>query len=79
MENWAHIARNAKTHGDFAGRATADQDAYFEFFAGPEPGRVAARVARVCDFIKLARALRGVRDLRSRIFDIPTAKETSRT
>ena len=37
MANWANISRNAKTHGDFAGRSKAEQDAYFEFFAGSEP------------------------------------------
>lgn len=37
MADWANISRNAKTHGDFAGRRTPEQDAYFEFFAGSEP------------------------------------------
>ena len=37
MADWANITRNAKIHGDFAGRSTREQDAYFEFFAGSEP------------------------------------------
>lgn len=35
MANWQDITLNAKTHGDFAGRKEAEQDAYFAFFGGP--------------------------------------------
>lgn len=34
MADWADISRNAKKHGDFAGRTRSEQEAYFEFFAG---------------------------------------------
>lgn len=40
MANWANISRNAKAHGDFAGRSKEEQDVYFEFFAGPEPSKL---------------------------------------
>lgn len=45
MTDWTQITRNARTHGDFAGRSIAEQDAFFAFFAGPDrtgaarPGR----------------------------------------
>ena len=38
MADWANIYRTAKTHGDFLGRTQAEQDAYFAFFAGSQPG-----------------------------------------
>lgn len=36
MANWEKILHHAKTHGDFAGRSQAEQDAYFKFFAGAQ-------------------------------------------
>ena len=42
MTDWTEITRNARTSGDFAGRSTAEQDAYFATFAGDGP-RVADR------------------------------------
>lgn len=38
MTDWTEITRNARTSGDFAGRSTAEQDAYFAAFAGDGPG-----------------------------------------
>lgn len=64
MANWANISRNAKTHGDFAGRTTAEQDAYFEFFAGSEPSGDKAlfmNVGRVFAKVQNIRAARGLR------------------
>ncbi|MEO0485356.1 MAG: hypothetical protein AAF092_05540 [Pseudomonadota bacterium] len=34
MQDLTTITRNARTHGDFAGRTVQEQDAYFAFFAG---------------------------------------------
>ena len=64
MANWANIARNAKAHGDFAGRTQAEQDAYFEFFAGAEPVKGATIGTNVRTFFanaQFTRALRGLR------------------
>lgn len=64
MANWIDISRNAKTHGDFAGRSYAEQDAYFEFFAGSEPGdrdAIAARVRKIFARIQSVFAARGFR------------------
>ncbi len=33
MNNWAQISKNSRKHGDFAGRSSKEQDAYFEFFS----------------------------------------------
>ena len=37
MTDWTEITRNARTSGDFAGRSTAEQDAYFAAFADDGP------------------------------------------
>jgi len=42
MADWTDIYRNSKRHGDFAGRNEAEQDAYFEFFAGPQYSLITA-------------------------------------
>ncbi|MFK8035966.1 MAG: hypothetical protein AB8B94_17665 [Hyphomicrobiales bacterium] len=36
MADWTDITRNLKAHGHFAGRSETEQDAYFEFIAGPD-------------------------------------------
>ena len=64
MANWANISRNAKIHGDFAGRAQAEQDAYFEFFAGPEPSdreTIAPKILNVFTFVQKMHSARGLR------------------
>lgn len=64
MANWANISRNAKTHGDFAGRTTAEQDVYYEFFAGSEPNgdkAIFMNVGRVLAKVQSIRAARGLR------------------
>lgn len=33
MTNWESIQRNCRKHGDFAGRITTEQDAFYAFFA----------------------------------------------
>ena len=47
MTNWENILHHAKSHGDFAGRSQAEQDAYFEFFAGTETGKFDALASGV--------------------------------
>lgn len=36
MVDWTVISRNRKKHGHFAGRSEIEQNAYFDFFAGPD-------------------------------------------
>ncbi|MCR9055873.1 MAG: hypothetical protein NXI02_00925 [Rhodobacteraceae bacterium] len=55
MADWADISRSAKKHGDFAGRTKSEQDAYFEFFAGPESSRLPAVGLRL--FMVFARVI----------------------
>jgi len=42
MADWADISRNAKKHGDFAGRTISEQEAYFDFFVGSENSHLQA-------------------------------------
>ena len=50
MADWADISRNARSHGHFAGCSETEQDAYFEFFAGPDQSW-AERVRRTVSII----------------------------
>lgn len=36
MAEWMDILDNSKNHGHFAGQSERNQDAYFEFFEGPD-------------------------------------------
>mgnify|MGYP001801667960 FL=1 len=77
MANWANISRNAKTHGDFAGRSKAEQDAYFEFFAGSEPSTLKSifvSFRRVFDKVEGTRTAHG---LLGRIAGVASSKLTT--
>lgn len=77
MANWANISRNAKAHGDFAGRSKAEQDAYFEFFAGSEPSTLKVIFVffrRVFDKVEAPRTADG---LRWRIDGVASSKSTT--
>lgn len=77
MANWANIARNAKAHGDFAGRTQAEQDAYFEFFAGAEPVKGETIATKVRTFVAVARFMRALRGLRWSQFAVTSSHSTS--
>ncbi|KPA21643.1 hypothetical protein shim_23500 [Shimia sp. SK013] len=64
MANWVTISRNAKTHGHFAGRTTAEQDAYFEFFGGSDRSGLKViflTVGRVFTKVRNVYSARGLR------------------
>ena len=52
MADWTQIDENLRKHGHFAGRTVAEQDAYFEFFAGPDVGSLSRWVARLTKAIR---------------------------
>ncbi len=63
MSNWDNIERNVNKYGDFAGRTQAEQDAYYEFFAGTElSDRVAINAKKIWNIFArhLRRPLFGV-------------------
>lgn len=64
MPDWEDISRNAKSHGDFAGRTSAEQDAYFEFFAGSERSGLEAIFLTVRQVFATAKNFGTVRGLR---------------
>lgn len=77
MANWVNISRNAKAHGDFAGRSKAEQDAYFEFFAGSEPSTLRSIITsarRIFDKVKGTRTAHG---LRRPIVGVASSKPTT--
>lgn len=77
MANWANISSNAKTHGDFAGRTTAEQNTYFDFFRGSEhkgPLVISMTVRRA--FAKM-RNNRTTRGLRWRVAGVASSKFTT--
>lgn len=55
MTDWTEITRNARKSGDFAGRSTAEQDAYFVAFAGDGP-RLADHAQRLGQGIRATTA-----------------------
>lgn len=79
MANWANISRNAKTHGDFAGRTQAEQDAYFIFFAGPEPQKQRAISSKVRRFFASAQTWYAARGLKWPITEVLSSKSSTRT
>ena len=79
MANWDNISRNAKTHGDFAGRTHAEQDAYFIFFAGPKPRKAVATRLKVRKLFTSAKNWRAVRSLRWQIVGVLSSKSSTRT
>ena len=79
MTNWANISRNAKTHGDFAGRTQAEQDAYFVFFAGPEPHKQRATRSKVRKLIASTQNWFAARGLKWLIIGVMSSKSSTRT
>ena len=79
MANWANISRNAKTHGDFAGRTEAEQDAYFNFFAGPESHEKGAVRMKVRELFGCAHDWCAARNLRWSAIGVLSSKSSTRT
>lgn len=42
MKDWNMITKNLNSHGHFAGTKEAEQDAYFDFFAGNDHNMIEA-------------------------------------
>ncbi len=77
MANWANISRNAKAHGDFAGRSKAEQDAYFEFFAGSEPSTLESIFGSVRKVFGKVKGTRTAHGLRWPIVGVASSKPTT--
>ena len=77
MADWANISRNAKIHGDFAGRRKEEQDAYFEFFAGSEPSILDAIFARVGSVFAKVQGIPTERGLRWPVAGVASCKPTT--
>ncbi len=68
MSNWDNIERNVNKYGDFAGRTQAEQDAYYEFFAGTElSDRVAINAKKNLEYLRPPFA---AATIRSRLFQV---------
>lgn len=74
MADWMDMALNNRVHGHFAGRSTAEQDAYFAFFSGSEHGRM-EQLRRIGSRV-VAYAARPLvrRDLRPRAFRVASLR-----
>lgn len=74
MANWERISRNAKTHGDFAGRTQAEQDAYFAFFAGPEPCNLKDALGKMLSLVSRAQQRLAAHSLHRRTIKVASLK-----
>ena len=77
MTNWENILQQAKSHGDFAGRSQAEQDAYYEFFAGAEIGSFGALAPGVRQAAKKLHKFMDTLVLRRRQFGVASSQSTA--
>lgn len=74
MADWASISRTARTHGDYAGRKQAEQDAYFAFFAGTKAGGRVRSVAKFRNTFASLKPMVAARGLRRPLFGVASSK-----
>ena len=77
MTNWENILQQAKSHGNFAGRSQAEQDAYFEFFAGAETGKINALASGVHQAANKLHKFMDTFVLRRRPFGVASSQSTA--
>ena len=77
MTNWENILQHAKSHGDFAGRSQAEQDAYYEFFAGAEIGSFGALASGVRQAANKLHKFTDTFVLRRRPFGVASSQSTA--